>query len=136
MLAIFPAELRCTHLRTPVRRADAAGRAEVAVCRLADLVEGDAAYDGPAVLLTPVDPEAAPVVVEVQQDDLWWVSVADGPGSELHADMETDRFALLGSMVRSVLQGLQPRSMHARSEATIPPSATVERLVRGIRDGR
>jgi hypothetical protein len=81
-----------------------AGHAELAVGRLADLVD-DSSYDCPVVVLTPVDPDAARVVVEVQRDDLWWVRAADGPGTELYVGMKEDRYALLGSIVRSVIAG-------------------------------
>jgi hypothetical protein len=77
------------------------GRAELVAARLADLVERPA-YDCPVVLVTPKNPEAARILVEVQDDDLWWVGVADGPGSELHGSMKEDRYALLGAIVRSV----------------------------------
>ena len=81
-----------------------AGRSELAVGRLADLLE-DPDYDCPTVVLTPVDSDAARIVVEVQEDDHWWVNVADGPGTELHAEMNEDRYALLASMVRCVVAG-------------------------------
>ncbi len=80
------------------------GRAEITVCRLAELAEGTV-YDCPAVLLEPLRREAAQIVVEVQQEDLWWVDVADGPGTELHGWIGRDRYALLGSLVRAVVAG-------------------------------
>jgi hypothetical protein len=81
-----------------------AGSAEVALRRLADVYEGGA-YDCPVVVLTPVRPGAARVVVEVQDEALWWVHAADGPGTELHAGIEGDRYELLASLVRAVVAG-------------------------------
>lgn len=81
-----------------------AGRAEVAVRRLVD-VHGETSYDCPVVVLTPVDPDAAGVVVEVQDDELWWVHANDGPGTELYNGMNEDRDAILGSLVRAVVAG-------------------------------
>ena len=81
-----------------------AGRAEVGVRRLADVYEGGSS-DCPVVVLTPVRPGAAQVVVEVQDDELWWVNTDGGPGTELDAGMEGDRFETLGSLVRAVVAG-------------------------------
>jgi hypothetical protein len=81
-----------------------AGRAEVASARLAD-VYTKIEYDCPAVLLTPGNPHAAQVVVEIQGDDLWWVTTDDGPGTELHVGMKEDRYEVLESLVRAVVAG-------------------------------
>jgi hypothetical protein len=70
------------------------GRAEVAW-----------AHDPPRVVLTPAAPGAARVVVEVHQDELWWVLAGDGPGTELYVGMEGDRCALLRSLVEAVVAG-------------------------------
>jgi hypothetical protein len=80
------------------------GRAGVAIRRLGDLViQGE--YDCPVVVLTPTNPEAASVVVEVQQDELWWVNTDDGPGTELYVGMKEDRYSVLGSLIRAVVAG-------------------------------
>jgi hypothetical protein len=57
------------------------------------------------VVLSPLDPEAARVVVEVQDRELWWMNTDAGPGTELHAGMKDDRYALLGALVRAVVAG-------------------------------
>lgn len=101
----------------------AAQRAHLAVARLADLSKRPE-YDCPVIVLTPTNREAARIVVEVQLDALWWVGVADGPGSELYAGMKEDRYALLGSMVRSVVEG---RYRHG------PCTTEVKRLLRPSR---
>ena len=44
-------------------------------------------------------------MVEVQQDELWWVNTDDGPGTELYVGMNEDRYALLGSLIRAVVAG-------------------------------
>jgi hypothetical protein len=80
------------------------GRAEVAVRRLTEMYE-DASYDCPAVVLTPVRPGRARVLVEVQGDALWWLHAGDGPGTELHAELEGDRYEVLASLVRAVVAG-------------------------------
>jgi hypothetical protein len=77
------------------------GRAAVAVRALADLVV-DGEYDCPVVVLTPTNPDAASVVVELQGDELWWVDTDDGPGTELYLGNER------GSLLR-------PRLPHPRS---------------------
>jgi hypothetical protein len=82
----------------------AKGRASVSVTRMTDLV-GDSEYDCPVVVLTPQNPQAAQLSVEVQLDDLWWVHAGDGPGSELYVGMKQDRYAVLAAMVKSVVEG-------------------------------
>lgn len=79
-------------------------RAAVVVRRLADLV-AQSEYDCPVVVLTPTNPEAPSVVVEVQQDELWWVNTDDGPGTELYVGMKEDRYAVLRSLIRAVVAG-------------------------------
>jgi len=79
-------------------------RAQVSIQRVSD-VYGEATYDCPVVVLTPVDPAAARVVVELQSDDLWWMNANDGPGTELPVSLERDRYALLASLVRAVVTG-------------------------------
>ncbi len=61
--------------------------------------------DCPVVLLTPKNPEAARFGIHVHQDDSWWISAADGPGTEVRDDMKEDRHLLLERLVRSVIQG-------------------------------
>lgn len=80
------------------------GLAEAAVRRLAEVHEA-VQYDCPVVLLAPANPAAARVLVEVQDDELWWVIAGDGPGTELYVGMEGDRYELLGSLVRAVVAG-------------------------------
>jgi hypothetical protein len=71
------------------------GRATLSIKRLSDLYD-DAEYDCPIVVLSPLHPEAARVVVEVQDRDLWWVKTDAGPGTELRTGMKDDRYTLLG----------------------------------------
>ena len=78
-----PAEEVVVRVRRVVEEAAAGplgtGGAEVTVGRLADVYQGPS-YDCPVVLLTPAMADAARVVVEVQDDESWWVTVADGAG--------------------------------------------------------
>jgi hypothetical protein len=85
-------------------RAIGDGRATLSIKRLSDLHD-DAEYDCPVVVLSPLDPDAARVVVEVQDQELWWVNTDAGPGTELYAGMKDDRYALLGALVRAVVAG-------------------------------
>jgi hypothetical protein len=85
----------------------ACGRAKLEVRQLSDLYE-DPQYECPVVMLTPTDEQAAAVVVEVQEDDHWWLSAGEGPGTELHADIEADhgdRYTLLRRLVAAVVAG-------------------------------
>src|SRR5918994_1188289 len=80
------------------------GLAAVAIRRLADIA-AQAEYDCPVVVLTPTNPEAARVLVEIQQDELWWVSTDQGPGTEVYAGIKEDRYTLLASLIRAVVAG-------------------------------
>ena len=95
-----------------------AGRAEVAVRRLAD-VYAEATYDCPVIVLTPAEAEAARVVVEVQADELWWLIADGGPGTELYVGMTEDRFALLGSLVRAVVAGEYRHGPHTEERRRV-----------------
>jgi hypothetical protein len=80
------------------------GRATLSIKRLSEVYD-DAEYDCPVVVLSPRDPNAARVVVEVQDHERWWVTTDGGPGTELHASGKADRYALLGALVRAVVAG-------------------------------
>ena len=60
-------------------------------------------YDGPVIVLSPTNPEAARVVVEVQQTDVWWLLTDDGPGTELYAGMKRDPHEQLHALVEAVM---------------------------------
>ncbi len=103
------------------------GRAVVAVRRLADLF-AHAEYDCPVIALTPTNPHAARVMVEVQRDELWWVIADDGPGTELYDAMNEDRYALLGALIRAVVAG---RYRHGPCTEEVPQLFGTPRKVSG-----
>lgn len=80
------------------------GRAELSLTSARRLY-GAGDYDCPVVVLSPVNPGAARVVVEVQEGDVWWLITDDGPGTELYAGTERDRHAQLDALVRAVVSG-------------------------------
>jgi hypothetical protein len=81
-----------------------AGRAELSLTTSRRLY-GDSDYDCAVILLSPTNPEAARVLVEVQQTDMWWLLTDDGPGTEFYAGMNRDRHAQLHALVEAVVMG-------------------------------
>ena len=59
-----------------------AGYAELGVSTVTSLWSGDVEYDTPVVVLTPRDPAAARVRLEVQYAGIWVLSAANGPHME------------------------------------------------------
>jgi hypothetical protein len=112
-----------------------AGRAELAVGRLADLVE-QPDDNCPVVILTPVDPDAARIVVEVQADELWWGERRRWPATELYVGMKEG-----GSLRAPRIDGsfgccraLPPRAVSAAGTAAVRCATTVGGPVRDLRD--
>ena len=91
-------------IRTAAADALQAGRAELTVTTSREAY-GDAEYDCPVVMLSPVNPKAARVLVEVQEKDAWWLLTGDGPGTEFYPGMERDRHEQLAALVRAVVAG-------------------------------
>jgi len=82
-----------------------AGWAQLELSTVEELYGPGADYDTLAVVLSPRYPQAARVVVEIQDRGEWWLTAGDGPGVELHAGMREDRFAALTDLVRAVVAG-------------------------------
>jgi hypothetical protein len=82
-----------------------AGAAELTTSSVKELYGADAVYDAPAVVLTPRNPTAARLIVEVQAEDLWWLSAGDGPPFEFAVGMREDRYSLLKRLVHAVVSG-------------------------------
>lgn len=91
-------------VRVAAADALASGRARLKLTAVSELYEG-ALYDCPVVQLTPANPAAATVLVEVQQPDVWWLKTGDGPGTEFYCGMERDRHEQLAAVVRAVING-------------------------------
>jgi hypothetical protein len=103
------------HLAETVRRIErvlrrvadeplAAGRARLQVLS-GSAPDGQGEGNCPSVILQPTNPCAARITVEVQAVDLWWLLVADGPGTEFYVRMPDDRYALLARLCASVIAG-------------------------------
>ena len=82
----------------------ARGAAAVEVTSVKDLYGPESPYDAPVVFLRPQNPDAAKVVIEVQ-DGQWWVLAADGPGFELWDGGPEEWLAQIRAMVAAAVAG-------------------------------
>jgi hypothetical protein len=81
------------------------GAADLRLSTVEELYGPDADYDCPVVVLTPRRAASARVTVEVQDVEQWWLAAGGGPGYELYAGMQRDRYALLRKLVAAVVAG-------------------------------
>ena len=112
-------EAECVYETVRAAAADAlqAGRAELTLTTARERY-GETPDDFPVVMLSPMASDAAPVVVEVQRADLWWLLTADGPGTEFYVGMEGDRHRRLRILVEAVIAGRYvhgPAALDARA---------------------
>jgi hypothetical protein len=81
------------------------GAAELTTTTVVERHGGDASYDAPVVVLTPRNPRAAAVVVEVQDPELWMLSAGDGPPYEFYTGMSGDWHELLHDLAEAAVAG-------------------------------
>jgi allophanate hydrolase subunit 1 len=90
-------------VRDAAREALAADAASLELSSIKAVYGPDAAYDCPAIVLTPRKRDAARLVVEVHDEKLWRLTAGDGPGYEFYEGMEEPWDVRLAGMVRPVV---------------------------------
>jgi hypothetical protein len=81
------------------------GSATLEVTTVKALYGPKSAYDAPVAKLTPRNPRAAGIIIEVQHPNVWWISAADGPGFEFADDRPETWLDQLRDMVAAALAG-------------------------------